>query len=316
MKWVKKQTGFTIVELLIVVVVIAILAAITIVAFNGIQNRAKESALQSSAKQAASKLMASAVKSGEIYPEPADFNTVAGVTSDVNTTYTYIPSTDRKNFCVSATNVSNSALSYGVTGHSGGTMPGQCTTNLVNNPGFEAGVSGWSYNIAATSGQSTDWAASGTYSLRIVPSTTGQDTFARLGGQGNMLGLAFGETYTFSATSRSAAVQTGTLDNRARRMVLYSWTNTTSGSLGDSVAMPNTVGTLSQSVTFTVPATITGIELRLYNGATNSAANMIYWDNVMLTKGSTKYQYSDGSKKGWFWDGSDGASASIGPAIP
>lgn len=36
----KKQTGFTIVELLIVIVVIGILAAITVVAFNGIQQRA------------------------------------------------------------------------------------------------------------------------------------------------------------------------------------------------------------------------------------------------------------------------------------
>jgi len=36
-----KQQGFTIVELLIVIVVIAILAAITIVAYNGVQNRAK-----------------------------------------------------------------------------------------------------------------------------------------------------------------------------------------------------------------------------------------------------------------------------------
>jgi prepilin-type N-terminal cleavage/methylation domain-containing protein len=35
-----RQAGFTIVELLIVIVVIAILAAITIVAYNGIQNRA------------------------------------------------------------------------------------------------------------------------------------------------------------------------------------------------------------------------------------------------------------------------------------
>ena len=39
----KKQTGFTIVELLIVIVVIAILAAISIVAYNGIQQRARNS---------------------------------------------------------------------------------------------------------------------------------------------------------------------------------------------------------------------------------------------------------------------------------
>jgi prepilin-type N-terminal cleavage/methylation domain-containing protein len=42
--WERKQEGFTIVELLIVVVVIAILAAITIVSFNGIQARARDSA--------------------------------------------------------------------------------------------------------------------------------------------------------------------------------------------------------------------------------------------------------------------------------
>ncbi len=45
----KKQHGFTIVELLIVIVVIAILAAISIVAYNGIQNRAKLSNAQSAA---------------------------------------------------------------------------------------------------------------------------------------------------------------------------------------------------------------------------------------------------------------------------
>jgi general secretion pathway protein G len=42
--WAKhKKTGFTIVELLIVIVVIAILAAITVVAYNGIQQRSRDS---------------------------------------------------------------------------------------------------------------------------------------------------------------------------------------------------------------------------------------------------------------------------------
>lgn len=42
-----KQYGFTIVELLIAVVVIAIIAAITIVAYNGIQNSANDTAIKS-----------------------------------------------------------------------------------------------------------------------------------------------------------------------------------------------------------------------------------------------------------------------------
>lgn len=46
----KKQKGFTIVELLIVIVVIGILAAITIVAFNGVQTRAKYSKISQDLK--------------------------------------------------------------------------------------------------------------------------------------------------------------------------------------------------------------------------------------------------------------------------
>ncbi len=54
----RKQSGFTIVELLIVIVVIAILAAITIVAYNGIQQRSHTTSAKTAAENLAKKIEA------------------------------------------------------------------------------------------------------------------------------------------------------------------------------------------------------------------------------------------------------------------
>ena len=64
-----RNRGFTIVELLIVIVVIGILAAIVIVAFNGVQNRANDTALQTDVRNYTNKVMQFNALNGR-YPYP------------------------------------------------------------------------------------------------------------------------------------------------------------------------------------------------------------------------------------------------------
>jgi len=122
------QQGFTIVELLIVVVVIAILAAITIVSYTGIQNRAKTSALQNTVKQASTKLQTYSVQNSDSYPA-----TLAAVslTAPSGMTYQYYvnnAATPRK-YCVS---VSNGTTAYLSTSSDSTPKAGNCNDqNLV-----------------------------------------------------------------------------------------------------------------------------------------------------------------------------------------
>lgn len=65
------QTGFTIVELLIVIVVIGILASISVVAYRGMQNRAHDIAVQSDVRHFSQKLTLFQIDNGR-YPTSAD----------------------------------------------------------------------------------------------------------------------------------------------------------------------------------------------------------------------------------------------------
>lgn len=71
-----RENGFTIVELLIVVVVIAILAAITMVAYNGIQNRAHDTAVANDLSAMAKKIQVFNTENGRYPQGTTDMNSL------------------------------------------------------------------------------------------------------------------------------------------------------------------------------------------------------------------------------------------------
>ena len=90
----RTQTGFTIVELLIVIVVIGILAAITIVAFNGVQQSAAVASLQSDLRNAQSQIRIEKEVEGSYPVDDSELAASAG------TNYEYDYDTD--SFCITA----------------------------------------------------------------------------------------------------------------------------------------------------------------------------------------------------------------------
>lgn len=112
------QRGFTIVELLIVIVIIGILAAITIVAYNGIQQRATIASLSSDLDNANKSLKLFQVDNST-FPTTIDCSIADSmvnkcVKSSNGTTYQYVASnvTKPQTFCMTA---NNGSQNYNIT---------------------------------------------------------------------------------------------------------------------------------------------------------------------------------------------------------
>lgn len=120
----RPQRGFTIVELLIVIVVIGILAAITIVAYNGIQDRARAAMLVSDLNSASKQLKIDQVENGNYPVTIAAANGGQGLKASSGITYRYSVdnSASPQTFCLSAT---NDTKFYMIT-ESGSPVEGSC----------------------------------------------------------------------------------------------------------------------------------------------------------------------------------------------
>ena len=114
----KSTSGFTIVELLIVIVVIGILAAITIVSYNGIQNRAYDTSVQSDLNAIAKKISLEGVEPGA-YPMPTAAMNIKITKSAYQTTQNnlyYCRNTTTNEFALAARSRSGKQYKYTMAG--------------------------------------------------------------------------------------------------------------------------------------------------------------------------------------------------------
>lgn len=91
-----KQQGFTIVELLMVIVIIGVLVAVSIVAYNGVNKKANSSSLESNLSQAARKLEALKATDG-VFPSDLSSSGLADIAS-----FGYWTSSNQVNYCLSS----------------------------------------------------------------------------------------------------------------------------------------------------------------------------------------------------------------------
>lgn len=305
-----ERQGFTIVELLIVIVVIGVLAAISIVAYNGIQQKAREATLKSDLASAARLMAADNAQTGSYPLTAASVNNNQGLPSSSGTTYQF--HSTGATYCITGTNKTTSfAVSDSATNPTLGGCPGDgvggiaAVINYVLSPSFEDGTANNGSNISASGGSRTIVTGGTPYGNKFMRATFTDTTSL---GWGQTTAIVPVGTYTASFYVRSD------IGIKFRPYLQGTATKSTVSSSGDVAVAANSWMRAWTTINVSAAGTIQVGGMFLKDTATPTTSNYIDFDGFMLTPSSSLTNYVDGDSPNWIWNGTPNNSTSAGPA--
>lgn len=314
--------GFTIVELLIVIVVIGILAAITIVSFNGVSNRAKVASIQADLANS-NKALKIAFATSDSYPATI---AAAGLKASNGNAYQYTVNNaaNPATFCLTTTNGTSSSYITHDSPQSTGTCPGHTNTagptitNLARNPSMETNLSYWSYWGGNNGAASTDTIQSGAFVGTKYARLTWSTATTGYGGGPSYNALASPNTqYASSMWVRSSKTQVVYMEMKYLDSSSATINPTyTSGTQTIQANVWTNIG-----YTSTAPSNAASVTVGVYTKNTAGTSNWLVgdyidYDGAMTVQGSTQYSFADGNSPSWTWSNTQNNSTSSGPGAP
>lgn len=241
---VRKLSGFTIVELLIVIVVIGILAGVVIVGYSGVSKRAITASVESDGANAV-KVIDMFRLEKDAYPTAINCTATTSdqvcVTPSAGNTYSYTPSsaTNPQAYRLYSTNLSTEIASYVSNTVSAPKVESKAVSNLVTGGQLAAG-SGHTCAIDS-GGKAYCW---------------GQNSYYQLGnGSTSTLSIATAVAvsggHIFRQISAGYRHNCAVIDNYAA----YCWGNNTAGQLGDGT-------TTKKNVPVSVTGSLYGVQVK------------------------------------------------------
>lgn len=309
----KPRSGFTLVEIIVVLVVLGILATITVVSYAAVTKDARHEAVIADAQGVGSLLTKFKAANGR-YPDSLSELTESPAGES---TYQYSYKASDNTYCVTASSSESSAY---ITSDRTKARDGGCPGHGVNG---EAAVVNLATNPNATTTQGFGFAgASGGMSVQASGGVSGgafmRRSFTAAGNGGSYfgtsttnLGVTPGKTYTASMYVKSSKT--------VQQRIAIEWKDSSS-ILSSATASYVNIGTSWQrlNVTAVAPANAVRATVTVYTPGTPWAAGDYQdLDAVMVTEGSTLYKYVDPDSSGsnWVWDGTANASTSRGPGV-